>query len=127
PRRLLLLSLSSSSFSIILRPPRSTLFPYTRSSDLASKYLKIYIEQVRVHQIIKPGHEDYVFINRRGTHLSRVMVFLIIQKLAAAISLKKKISPHTFRHSFASHLVEGGADLRAGQDMLGHASITTTE
>lgn len=93
----------------------------------ASKYLKIYIEQVRVHQPIKPGHEDYVFINRRGTHLSRVMVFLIIQKLAAAISLKKKISPHTFRHSFASHLVEGGADLRAVQDMLGHESITTTE
>lgn len=92
-----------------------------------SKYLKIYIEQVRVHQLIKPGHEDYVFINRRGTHLSRVMVFLIIQKLAAAISLKKKISPHTFRHSFASHLVEGGADLRAVQDMLGHESITTTE
>src|SRR5690606_4250166 len=82
---------------------------------------------VRVHQIIKPGHEDYVFINRRGTQLSRVMVFLIIQKLAAAISLKKKISPHTFRHSFASHLVEGGADLRAVQDMLGHESITTTE
>lgn len=93
----------------------------------AIKYLKIYIEQVRVHQPIKPGHEDYVFINRRGTHLSRVMVFLIIQKLAAAISLKKKISPHTFRHSFASHLVEGGADLRAVQDMLGHESITTTE
>lgn len=93
----------------------------------ASKQLYIYIKESRVHQGIKPGHEDYVFISRRGTHLSRVMVFLIIQKLAAVVGLKKNISPHTFRHSFASHLVEGGADLRAVQDMLGHESITTTE
>jgi integrase/recombinase XerD len=82
---------------------------------------------VRVQQTIKPAFEDYVFINNRGTTLSRVMVFLIIKKLAATIGLNKKISPHTFRHSFASHLVEGGADLRAVQDMLGHESITTTE
>lgn len=93
----------------------------------ATKHLKIYVEESRVHQTIKPGFEDYVFINKRGTHLSRVMIFLIIQKLATAIGLQKKISPHTFRHSFASHLVEGGADLRAVQDMLGHESITTTE
>lgn len=93
----------------------------------ATKQLKIYVEESRVHQTIKIGFEDYVFINKRGTHLSRVMVFLIIQKLATAIGLQKKISPHTFRHSFASHLVEGGADLRAVQDMLGHESITTTE
>jgi integrase/recombinase XerD len=93
----------------------------------AAKYLCIYLDEVRVQQTIKPAFEDYVFINNRGTTLSRVMVFLIIKKLAATIGLNKKISPHTFRHSFASHLVEGGADLRAVQDMLGHESITTTE
>jgi len=93
----------------------------------AAKYLRIYLEEVRVHQRIKPGAEDFVFLNRRGAPLTRVMVFIIIKDLAAAIGLKKKISPHTFRHSFASHLVEGGADLRAVQEMLGHESITTTE
>ncbi len=93
----------------------------------AAKYLHIYLEEVRVHQKIKPGYEDFVFLNRRGSPLSRVMVFLIIKELAKKMGLKKKISPHTFRHSFASHLVEGGADLRAVQEMLGHESITTTE
>ncbi len=93
----------------------------------ASKYLKIYIHEVRVHQPVKPGNEDFVFLNRRGSPLSRVMVFIIIKDLAKKIGLHKKISPHTFRHSFASHLVEGGADLRAIQEMLGHESITTTE
>jgi len=93
----------------------------------AAKYLRIYLGEVRVHQKIKPGNEDFVFLNRRGAPLTRVMVFLIIKDLAAAIGLKKRISPHTFRHSFASHLVEGGADLRAVQEMLGHESITTTE
>jgi integrase/recombinase XerD len=93
----------------------------------AIKFLRIYLEETRVHQSIKPGKEDFVFLNRRGSPLSRVMVFLIIKKLAAANSLKKNISPHTFRHSFATHLVEGGADLRAVQEMLGHESITTTE
>ena len=93
----------------------------------AAKYLRIYLEEVRVHQKIKPNCEDFVFLNRRGAPLSRVMVFLIIKELAKKIGLKKKISPHTFRHSFASHLVEGGADLRAVQEMLGHESITTTE
>lgn len=93
----------------------------------AIKFLRIYLNDVRVHQKIKMGAEDFVFLNRRGAPLTRVMVFIIIRDLATKIGLKKKISPHTFRHSFASHLVEGGADLRAVQDMLGHESITTTE
>ena len=93
----------------------------------AIKYLKIYLETIRPTLNIKSGEEDYVFLNRRGSRLSRVMVFIIIKDLALIINLKKKISPHTLRHSFASHLVEGGADLRAVQDMLGHESITTTE
>ena len=93
----------------------------------AIKYLKIYLEEIRNHQVIKPGKEDYVFLNRRGNPLSRVMIFLIIKDLAKKAGIEKEISPHTFRHSFASHLVEGGADLRAVQDMLGHESISTTE
>src|SRR5690606_14953815 len=93
----------------------------------ARKYLEIYLAEIRVHQVIKPEKADYVFLNRRGSPLSRVMVFLIIKELANKTGLRKRISPHTFRHSFASHLVEGGADLRAVQDMLGHESITTTE
>jgi len=93
----------------------------------AIKYLTIYINEVRNHQNIKKGHEDFVFLNNRGAKLTRVMIFLIIQKLTEEIGLKKKISPHTFRHSFATHLIEGGADLRAVQEMLGHESITTTE
>ncbi|WP_262246207.1 site-specific tyrosine recombinase XerD [Parapedobacter soli] len=93
----------------------------------AIKFLRIYLNEVRVHQKIKRGNEDFAFLNRRGAPLTRVMVFIIIRDLATKIGLKKKISPHTFRHSFASHLVEGGADLRAVQDMLGHESITTTE
>ncbi|OOQ62159.1 site-specific tyrosine recombinase [Mucilaginibacter pedocola] len=93
----------------------------------AIKALKIWIELVRVHNPIKKGEEDLVFLNRRGSRLSRVYVFMMIKDLAATIGLQKKISPHTFRHSFATHLVEGGADLRAVQEMLGHESITTTE
>jgi integrase/recombinase XerD len=93
----------------------------------AVKALKIWIEQVRVHVAIKKGEEDMVFLNRRGHRLTRVYVFLAIKDLAKVIGLKKTISPHTFRHSFATHLVEGGADLRAVQEMLGHESITTTE
>jgi integrase/recombinase XerD len=93
----------------------------------AIKALKIWIKQVRVHVDIKKGEEDMVFLNRRGNRLSRVYIFMLIKQLATAIGLKKTISPHTFRHSFATHLVEGGADLRAVQEMLGHESITTTE
>ncbi len=93
----------------------------------AIKALKIWIEQVRVHIPIKKGEEDMVFLNRRGSRLSRMYIFMIIKDLAKIIGLKKSISPHTFRHSFATHLVEGGADLRAVQEMLGHESITTTE
>jgi integrase/recombinase XerD len=93
----------------------------------ALKFLKIYKEEVRVHVPIKQGFESYMFLNRRGRKLTRVMVFTIIKQLAERSGLKKVISPHTFRHSFATHLIEGGADLRAVQEMLGHESITTTE
>ena len=93
----------------------------------ALKHIRLYIEEVRVHIAVKKGNEGYVFLNRRGSKLSRVMIFTIIKKLAADTGLKKSISPHTFRHSFATHLIEGGADLRAVQEMLGHESITTTE
>jgi integrase/recombinase XerD len=93
----------------------------------AIKALTLWIEQVRVHTPIKKGEEDLVFLNRRGSRLSRVYVFMLIKQLAEMAGVKKVISPHTLRHSFATHLVEGGADLRAVQEMLGHESITTTE
>lgn len=93
----------------------------------ALKFLKSYKEEVRVHISIQKGFESYMFLNRRGKKLSRVMIFTIIKQLAEKIGLRKVISPHTFRHSFATHLIEGGADLRAVQEMLGHESITTTE
>lgn len=93
----------------------------------AVKYINIYKEEVRVHVPVKPGQEDILFLNRRGSALTRVMIFLVIKDLVAAAGIEKQVSPHTFRHSFATHLVEGGADLRAVQDMLGHESITTTE
>ncbi len=93
----------------------------------AVKYITMYNEQVRCHVPIQKGEEDILFLNRRGKHLTRMYVFLVIKECAATIGLKKIISPHTFRHSFATHLIEGGADLRAVQEMLGHASITTTE
>jgi integrase/recombinase XerD len=93
----------------------------------AIKALSIWIELIRVHFPIVKGEEDLVFLNRRGKRLSRVYVFILVKQLAEIIGLKKTISPHTFRHSFATHLVEGGADLRAVQEMLGHESITTTE
>jgi integrase/recombinase XerD len=93
----------------------------------ALKYLKIYIDEVRSTGKIVPGFENYVFLNRRGKNLTRVMIFTIIKNLALKAGIKKRVSPHTFRHSFATHLIEGGADLRAVQEMLGHESITTTE
>ncbi|MBA4848829.1 site-specific tyrosine recombinase XerD [Emticicia sp. BO119] len=93
----------------------------------AVRYTKIYLENIRNHLDIKPEAEDIVFLNRRGKPLTRVMIFLIIKELVERAGIHKNISPHTFRHSFATHLIEGGADLRAVQEMLGHESITTTE
>ncbi len=93
----------------------------------AKKFIKIYQNDIRVHLSIKKGEEDLLFLNRRGSRLSRVMIFNIIKQTASIANIRKSISPHTFRHSFATHLVEGGADLRAVQEMLGHESITTTE
>lgn len=93
----------------------------------AIRNIRIYHDQIRVHQPVKPGKEDILFLNRRGDMLTRVMIFLVIKELAKKAGIAKQVSPHTFRHSFATHLVEGGADLRAVQEMLGHESITTTE
>ncbi len=93
----------------------------------AVKYIKLYKNNIRVHVPVKKGCEDILFVNRRGGQLSRIMIFYIIKDLAKKAGITKNISPHTFRHSFATHLVEGGADLRAVQEMLGHESITTTE
>ena len=93
----------------------------------ALKYISIYVNEVRIHQKISKNHEDFVFLNNRGSKLSRVMIFTLIKRIVDKVGIKKKVSPHTFRHSFATHLIEGGADLRAVQEMLGHESITTTE
>lgn len=93
----------------------------------ALKYILIYKNQIRVHQKIQTNFEDILFLNKRGQGLSRVMIFYIIKEMVQKAGIKKIVSPHTFRHSFATHLVEGGADLRAVQEMLGHESITTTE
>lgn len=93
----------------------------------AIKYILLYLDNIRIQQPIQKGYEDFVFLNRRGRGLTRVMIFYIIKAMAYQAGIKKKVSPHTFRHSFATHLVEGGADLRAVQEMLGHESITTTE
>ena len=93
----------------------------------AQKQITIYKDTVRILQQVKRGNEDFLFLNRRGSKLSRAMIFNIVKDLAEKAGIRKTISPHTFRHSFATHLVEGGADLRAVQEMLGHESITTTE
>jgi len=95
--------------------------------SVALKQIAMYESAYRSHLQIKPGNEDILFLNRRGSKLTRVMIFTIIRQLVTAAGIKKTISPHTFRHSFATHLIEGGADLRAVQEMLGHESITTTE
>lgn len=94
---------------------------------LSQKYIELYKETIRAHQTIKKGAEDTLFLNRRGGQLTRAMIFTIIKRLAVEVGLKKTISPHTFRHSFATHLLENGADLRSIQLLLGHESITTTE
>jgi integrase/recombinase XerD len=96
-------------------------------SPSVEKEIDIYVSGTRNHMNIQKGHEDFVFLNRRGKQLTRVMIFTIVKNLALSIGLRKKVSPHTFRHSFATHLIEGGANLRAIQEMLGHESITTTE
>ncbi|RYD98191.1 MAG: site-specific tyrosine recombinase XerD [Sphingobacteriales bacterium] len=95
--------------------------------DDAIKYINIYKDTVRVHVRVVRGQEDMLFLNKRGAAMSRVMFFLIVKKLAEKAGIQKNVYPHTFRHSFATHLVENGADLRAVQEMLGHQSITTTE
>jgi len=95
--------------------------------SVAIKHINIYMKSIRTHIAIQKGFEDFLFLNKMGKPISRVMVFMIIKELAQKAGLKKTISPHTFRHSFATHLIEGGADLRAVQEMLGHESITTTE
>ena len=103
---------------------KERLVPIGRS---AVKYIGIYRNDIRVHISVKPGNDDILFLNRRGSQLSRVMIFLMLKDLVQKAGIRKNISPHTLRHSFATHLVEGGADLRAVQEMLGHESITTTE
>lgn len=94
---------------------------------IASKHLKIYLNEIRVHQKVKDLFVDHVFINKNGSKISRVMIFKIVKKLTEKAGIQKNISPHSLRHSFATHLVQGGADLRSVQEMLGHQSITTTE
>jgi len=119
-----LLYLHLGFIRVIGKGDKERLVPVGRN---ALKFIKIYLENIRIHIPVKQGNEDFVFLNRRGTKLSRIMIFMIIKDLAIKAGIKKTISPHTFRHSFATHLVEGGADLRAVQEMLGHESITTTE
>ena len=109
---------------VIGKGNKERLVPVSASVE---KEISIYNDHIRRHQNIKKGDENVVFLNRRGGKLTRVMIFTIIKDLAERIGLQKTISPHTFRHSFATHLLEGGANLRAIQEMLGHESITTTE
>ncbi|MFH1296082.1 MAG: site-specific tyrosine recombinase XerD [Bacteroidota bacterium] len=109
---------------IIGKGNKERLVPIGKS---AQKQISIYQHSVRSLQPVKRGYEDILFLNRRGSKLTRIMIFTIVKELAEKAGINKSISPHTFRHSFATHLVEGGADLRAVQEMLGHASITTTE
>jgi integrase/recombinase XerD len=109
---------------VIGKGDKERLIPIGQS---AIKHISIYRRDLRVHIPIKPGQEDILFLNRRGSKLSRVMIFIMLKDLVKKAGITKNISPHTFRHSFATHLVEGGADLRAVQEMLGHESITTTE
>jgi integrase/recombinase XerD len=118
------LHFSDGFISVIGKGDKQRLVPI---GSRAVKQIEIYRQQVRSHIDIKKGQEDFIFLNKRGSKLTRVMVFYIIKGLAEKAGIRKTISPHTFRHSFATHLIEGGADLRAVQEMLGHASITTTE
>lgn len=110
--------------SVIGKGNKERLVPVGRT---AMNLVETYLHQIRSHQQVNKANENFVFLNRRGSKLSRVMIFIIIKDLVTRTGMKKTVSPHTFRHSFATHLVEGGADLRAVQEMLGHESITTTE
>jgi integrase/recombinase XerD len=118
------LSFESGFIKVIGKGNKERLVPI---GDSAVKHINFYVEGIRNHLKIYQSHEDFLFLNRRGKKLTRVYVFMMIRDLAKKSGLKKSISPHTFRHSFATHLIEGGADLRAVQEMLGHESITTTE
>lgn len=118
------LHFSEGFIRIIGKGNKERLVPVSPSVE---KEITLYTESIRKHQKIKPGNENIVFLNRNGAQLTRVMIFTIVRDLSKSIGLKKTISPHTFRHSFATHLIEGGANLRAIQEMLGHESITTTE
>ena len=109
---------------IIGKGNKERLIPLGQS---AIKYIELYLVNVRNHQVSAKGNEGYLFLNRRGKKLTRNMFFLIIKELAEKAGINKPVSPHTLRHSFATHLIENGADLRAVQEMLGHSSITTTE
>jgi len=122
--RISCLYLDAGFIRVIGKGDKERLVPIGSS---ATKYIRIYQQEIRVHTPIKPGNEDILFLNRRGSKLTRVMIFLMLKELVKKAGITKSISPHTFRHSFATHLVEGGADLRAVQEMLGHESITTTE
>src|SRR5882757_2849693 len=122
--RISCLYLDTGFIRVIGKADKERLVPIGSS---AIQYIRIYQQEIRVHMAVKPGNEDTLFLNRRGSKLSRVMIFLLLKDLVRQAGIEKNISPHTFRHSFATHLVEGGADLRAVQEMLGHESITTTE
>lgn len=111
-------------FRVIGKGNKERLVPVGYS---ALKYIKVYLDQIRRHQPVDSKSEDILFLNRRGRQLTRVMIFHIVKETCAKAGISKNISPHSFRHSFATHLIEGGADLRAIQEMLGHQSITTTE
>lgn len=118
------LYLDEGFIRVIGKGDKERLVPIGRS---ASKYIAIYKNEIRLLIAVKKGNEDILFLNKWGSKLSRIMIFYLIKEMAGKAGIKKTVSPHTFRHSFATHLVEGGADLRAVQEMLGHASITTTE
>lgn len=118
------LHLNDGFISVIGKGDKQRLIPIGKS---ALKLISLYVKNHRNHIAIKKNNEDMIFLSKRGTPITRQMVFYVIKDLAAKSGIKKQLSPHTFRHSFATHLVEGGADLRAVQEMLGHESITTTE
>jgi integrase/recombinase XerD len=122
--RISCLYLDVGFIKVIGKGDKERLVPIGRE---AVKQINIYKSNIRNHISVVAGEEDILFLNRRGRRLSRVMIFLILKELVKTAGINKNISPHTFRHSFATHLVEGGADLRAVQEMLGHESITTTE